>query len=278
VRLVATDTLPQAALHAATLAAFADYLAGPFQMTPAQFPNFIARQGIDLGLSRAVLHDGAIAALAFACPRPEVGRWRLAVMGALPAARGTGAAPALLDDFVARANDAGLPGVELECFADNERALRLYRGRGFEVVARLNGWKLPEQRTAPVDASPSAVREVDRATGFAWLAEANLRLPWLPFPNTDRCLCAQPRPLHFRQCGSAQAAFSVLAGTPTQIHSLVDLDPGLRDAGILAQALRTAHPDAFAPPILRDDFGGAALGRAGFAPHGLSQVLMQRKL
>jgi len=274
--LVAADTRPETELHAATIAAFSDYLAGPFQMTLEQFPSFIARQGIDLARSRLAIHDGAVGAFAFVCPRPEVGRWRLGVMAAVPAARGTGAAPALLDDFIARAGAEGLPWVELECFAQNERALRLYRSRGFEVISSLNGWKLPEGAGAPAPAGD--VRPVDRERALAWLAQADRRLEWLPFPNSDRCMAAQVRPLSFWQCGGAQLAFSVVEGTPTQIHSLVDLDPALRDAQVLARAVAAAHPDAFAPPILRDDFGGEALRRAGFAPHGMSQVLMRRKL
>ncbi len=58
--LVAADTLSEADLHAATVAAFADYLAGPFEMTLAQFPSFIARQGVDLARSRVAISDGAI--------------------------------------------------------------------------------------------------------------------------------------------------------------------------------------------------------------------------
>lgn len=278
--LAAAHTLPEADLHAATVAAFADYLAGPFQMTLEQFPSFIARQGVDLARSRVALHDGAIGAFAFVCPRPEVGRWRLGAMGALPAARGTGAAAALLDDFIARAHAEGLPWVELECFAANERALRLYRGRGFEVVAALNGWKLPDGAPAGERARELAgdMRAVDRDVALAWLADADQRIEWLPFPNSARCMAAQVRPLSFWQRGGAQLVFSVVDGTPTQIHSLVDLDPALRDAEALACAMAATHPGASAPPILRDDLGGTALRRAGFAPHLMSQVLMKRKL
>ena len=274
--LVAADALPEADLHAATVAAFADYLVGPFQMTLEQFPSFIGRQGIDLARSRVAVSDGQVGAFAFTCPRPEVGRWRLGVMGALPAARGSGAAPALPDDFIARADAAALPWAELECFAANERALRLYRSRGFDVVAALNGWKLPDDAAMPAPAR--GVRTVDRAQALAWLAEADRRVAWLPFPNSERCMAAQVRPLHFWQCGSAQLVFSVLEGTPAQIHSLVDLDPALRDAEVLARAVAAAHPDVFAPPIFRDDLGGDALRRAGFVPHMMSQVLMRRPL
>jgi hypothetical protein len=153
----------------------------------------------------------------------------------------------------------------------------LYRSRGFELVCPLNGWKAPEA-LAPASAFARDVRAVDRAHAFAWLADANRRIAWMPFPNTDRSLSAQPRPLTFWQCGSAQLAFSVVEGTPTHIHGLIDLDPALRDAETLARALRAAYPDSFAPPILRDDLGGEALRRAGFVPHGMSQVLMNRKL
>jgi len=277
-RLVAADTLPEADLHAATVAAFADYLAGPFRMTLEQFPSFIARQGVDLARSRVAMHDGAIAAFAFVCPRPEVGRWRLGAMGALPAARGTGAAPALLDDFIARAKSEGLPWAELECFAANERALRLYRGRGFEAMAALDGWKLPDDASVLAPAPAGDVRAVDLGSALAWLADADQRIEWLPFPNSARCMAAQSRPLSFWQHGGAQLVFSVVDGTPTQIHSLVDLDPALDDAEVLARALAAAHPGVFAPPILRDDLGGSALRRAGFMANDLSQVLMKRQL
>ena len=273
--LVPADAFGAADLHAAFTGAFSDYVAGPFQLTLAQWPSLQARQGIDLALSRVAVRDGAIAAFAFACPRAERGRWRLGAMGALPAARGSGAAPALLDDFLARARAHGLAWAELECFAENERALRLYRGRGFEVACALDGWKASG---APADAVAREVRAVDRASAFAWLEDAGRRLAWLPFPGTARSLAGQPRPLTFWQCDDALLVFSVVAGTPTQIHGLVDHDPALAGAAALARALRAAHPDSFAPPILRGDLGGAALERAGYTRHGLSQVLMKREL
>ena len=283
--LVAADTLAIADLHAATVAAFADYLAGPFQMTLAQYASFLVRQGVDLARSRAALVDGRIGAFAYACPRPEVGRWRLAVMGALPAARGTGAAPRLLDDFIDRAAAEGLPEVELECFAGNERALRLYRSRGFGIVGELHGWRA---RGIPAGASsasapaspPAGIHEVDRATAFAWQEAANLRIADLPFPMTARSQAGQLRPLAFWRRGDAQLTFSVVDGTPLQVHSLVDLAPALADALALVEGLRAAHPgiEIVVPQIQRGDVGGAAFGRAGFEADGMHQVLMKRAL
>ena len=288
--------LPAADLHAANLAAFADYIAGPMHLPFDQWPSLVARQGIDLARSRVAVREGALAAYASVCPRPEVGRWRLAIMGALPAARGSGAAPALIDDFLARAKAEGMTHAELECFAANERALRLYRSRGFEVACALNGWKAPGEvalleepgaasaddgaparEHAPADVPPN-VRPVPREAALAWLDDAGRRIDWLPFQNTSRCLSAQARPLTFWQRGSAQLVFSAVAGTQTLVHSVVDLDPALGDAQALAQALAAAHPGTFAPPIFRDDLGGAGLRRAGWAPHELNQVLMRRVL
>jgi hypothetical protein len=144
-------------------------------------------------------------------------------------------------------------------------------------VCGLDGWKLPEG-SAAAGAPARDVRAVDRASALAWLDEADRRIDWLPFPVGVRCMAAQARPLSFWQRGGAQVAFSVVEGTPTQIHRLVDLAPALDDAEALARALAAAHPGVFAPPILRADLGGAALQRAGFVPHMMSQVLMRRKL
>jgi len=277
---VAATELPAADLHAANLAAFADYIAGPMHLPFDQWPSLIARQGIDLARSRVALRDGAIASYAFVCPRPDVGRWRLGIMGALPAARGTGAAPALIDDFLARAKAEGMRHAELECFAANERALRLYRGRGFEVACALNGWKAPDA-SSPADAPAGVTREVrpvTREAALAWLDDAVRDVPWLPYQGTSRCLAAQVRPLTSWQCGSAQLVFSVVEGTQTVVHSIIDRDAAMADAKALAQALAAAHPGTFAPPIFRDDLGGAGFALAGWAPHDLSQVLMRRVL
>jgi len=142
-RLVPTDQLAPETLNAAFGRAFADYVAGPFQLTPEQWPGFLTRQGVDLALGRAALQPDSSAVLAFAlvAPRPALSRWRLATMGAVPEARGSGAAAALLQDFIDRGRAAGLAALELEVFAQNERALRLYRRHGFVEQHALQGWQ-----------------------------------------------------------------------------------------------------------------------------------------
>ncbi|MFO1338368.1 MAG: GNAT family N-acetyltransferase [Burkholderiaceae bacterium] len=282
-QLLPGDAIAAADWHAAFTAAFADYLIGPFQLAPAQWPGFLARQGVDLAMSRgAVWPDGTLRAFALVAPRPEIGRWRLATMGAIPSARGSGAAPALLDDLVARAAAAGVGTLELEAFAANERAVRLYRGRGFEVVHGLIGHE--RAAGAPLQAKtgdPGAIAKVALAEAWAWLAGAEQRIADLPLQVTGRALASSPVPLQAWRRGQAQLVFG--AGPADQtvtLHSLVDRQPDQGDAEALVAAL-CAHCPGHAlrvPPLQRDDLGGRALARLGFVPAPLHQWLMTRPL
>lgn len=271
------DAVPAADLHAAFGAAFADYLIGPFQVPLAGWPVFLARQAADLGLSRVAELDGQIVAFALVAPRPQVLRWRLATMGALPAARGSGAAPALLDDFVDRAGAAGQLGVELEVFAQNQRAVRLYRGRGFEVRHALHGYALQPGRAA---GRAPAVTEVDRGSAMSWLAQAMVQLPDLPLQVTPAVLQALPQQVQAWQHGQAQLVFGMPADAALVIHSLVDRDPAQRDAHVLLEALLARHPQRAiqVPQLQRLDVGGQALRRLGFEPQPLHQLWMCRAL
>ncbi|MBB3296193.1 ribosomal protein S18 acetylase RimI-like enzyme [Mitsuaria sp. BK045] len=284
------DEIAPQALHAAFTAAFSDYLIGPFQIPPAQWPMFLARQGVDLALSRVALDPaGAALAFAFVAPRPLAGRWRLATMGALPAARGTGAAPALLDDFIARAAAAGLRAVELEVFAQNERARRLYEGRGFSARHRLDGYTAEPGMiaTAPPQGR-AAPHAVEMPVALAWLEAAEQRLPELPLQVTAATL-RHGVDYHAWQVGASgdgeapggDAAAQVVFSLPDEtvmVHSLVA--PREADARALVQALVAVHPQRRlrVPQLQRDDLGGAALRALGAVPQPLHQQWMLRPL
>lgn len=275
VALVPATQLPAAQLHQAFQQAFADYLIGPFELPLAQWPHFLARQGAELALSRAAVHDGEVAAFALVAPR--AGRWRLATMGALPAARGTGAAPALLDDFVARARALGMPEVELEVFAQNERARRLYRRHGFEVVHELHGY---EGHGTPGAPPPDVAElEVDLASAFAWLDEAAASIGDLPLQVTPASLRATAGLRAWRR-GTAQLVFGTDAQGRTVVHSLVDRHAAQDDAEALVRALQAlaAAGTVRVPPLQRADLGGEALRRAGLRVQPLHQLLMVRRV
>lgn len=269
----ATQLEPQR-LREACAAAFADYLIGPFTMTLEQWPLFLGRQGAQLPLSRVALRGDDVLAFALVAPRSGLGTWRLAMMGAVPAARGSGAAGALLDDFIARAGAAGMRAVELECFEQNERALRLYRGRGFADLHRLYGYARAASLPAPAAAATPQALTLDEA--FAWLDAASLRDRELPLQVTPVSLRALPVPLQAWRLGVAQVVFSEGAEQKVTIHSLVDQG---NDAQALIAALlqRYAGWTFGVPQLQRLDLGGAALESLGFERLALNQVLMRRE-
>jgi ribosomal protein S18 acetylase RimI-like enzyme len=282
--LVPAPDLSPADWHAAFTAAFADYLIGPFNLSLAQWPGFLARQGVDLALSRAAVVDGVLVAFALVAPRLARGRWRLGTMGALPAARGTGAAPALLDDFIHRARCSGVGMLELEVFAANERALKLYQGRNFEIAHPLRGYeRAPGLATSEAPAVQSATLD----DAWRWLDAADANIADLPLQMTSQVLqvaaAAAPAdaPLQAWRHGEAQLVFSELpAQRAVVINSLVDLDPGQAGAQALALALIAKYPGHTlrVPALQRPDLGGDALQRVGFEPQRLHQWLMRRAL
>ena len=277
-KLMPADAIAPATLHAAFAAAFSDYLLGPFRLPLAQWPAFLGRQAADLTLSRAALRGDRLLAFALAAPRPEIGHWRLATMGAVPEARGSGAAPSLLDDFIARAAAAGMGGVELECFAQNDRALRLYRSRAFDAVHPLYGYARAAGATAADTPADPNIRIVELPAAFAWLDRCSLELGDLPLQVTPVSLRAQPMSLQAWQLGAAQLVFAESGADSVAIHSLVDRQPLQRDAQALAARLVREYPlhRIAVPQLQRADLGGEALERLGFERQPLHQLLMRR--
>lgn len=271
------DAVGPAALHAAFVEAFADYLIGPFQVAFEGWPALLARQGVDLSLSRVAATAQGLLAFAFVAARPSCRRWRLATMGARPAARGSGAAPGLLDDFIARARTAGQQAVELEVFAQNERARRLYEGRGFVVRHELFGYRLA---AGEGDAVNAAVPAVERDDALDWLRMAESRLDELPLQVTATVLAALTQPWQAWRHGAAQVVFSVADSGALVLHSLVDTSPGQADAGRLLGSLRAkyAASEIRVPQLQRHDIGGRALEAQGFERLPLHQLWMRRDL
>lgn len=265
------------ALHQAFQKAFADYLIGPFDLPFDRWPLFLGRQCVDLPSSRVAMVDGAVAAFAFVSPRDDGSRWRLATMGALPEARGGGAAQELLDDLIERAGAAAVKALELEAFAQNERALRLYRSRGFAVLHELQGYEgLPASDPAsPADAQGV---EVDLASAFSWLDDAVRRIGDVPLQVTPASLSALADPLRAWQLRTAQVVVGLNAQGSAVIHSLLDQDREQRHAETLVRELRIHFPGrrVVVPPLQRPDLGGRALQRAGLGVQPMHQVMMRR--
>lgn len=278
--VVPTDQIAPETLHAAFGRAFSDYVAGPFTLALAQWPGFLLRQGADLALGRAAVDaaSGAVLAFALVAPRSGIARWRLATMGAVPESRGSGAAAALLEDFVQRGQAAGLRAVELEVFAQNERAVRLYRRHGFAERHALQGWMRQAEAGEAVPPPAGYARAPQQA--LAWLTEAEGRIADLPLQVSAPIVGALPVPWTAWQHGSAQLVFSGDREAGLIVRSLIDHDPAQHDAEALVRALLAAYPAAKinVPALQRPDLGGAALQRCGFERETLNQWIMCRDL
>lgn len=277
--LVATDQLAPDALHAAFVRAFADYLIGPFNLALDQWPGFVRRQGVDLSLGRAAIDtEGNVLAFSLVAPRPALQRWRLGTMGAVPQARGSGAAVQLLLDFIQRGRQAGLKALELEVFVQNERAARLYRRHGFVQMHALHGW----QRMADMGEArpPSSELACTQAEALAWLREAEATIPDLPLQVGADVVGVLTMPWTAWRFGSAQLVFTGDRETGITLRSLIDRNPDQQGAEALVQALLAAHPGAqvSVPQLQRTDLGGQALQRCGFATEALHQALMRLDL
>jgi hypothetical protein len=121
---------------------------------------------------------------------------------------------------------------------------------------------------------------VGRDTAMAWLRETMVSISHLPLQVTPACLAASPASLQCWQAGRAQLVFSVAEPAAIRIHSLVDRDPGQRDALALLKALScrfTGHA-VTVPQLQRLDVGGQALRDLGFEVLPLHQCLMLKPL
>jgi ribosomal protein S18 acetylase RimI-like enzyme len=274
--LRAADAIDGEALREAFNAAFADYLIGPMTVTPEAWPLLLARQGVQLGASRVIIGAGG-GVLAFALiASMGPGRSRLATMGARPEARGGGHAPRLLDRVVAEAEARGERSMELEVFARNERALALYRSRGFEPVAELHGYtRLPGVAAAPVE---DRIDEGGLAHAVAWLEHAGVE--GLPYQQTAPSIAALRGPLKAWRCAGAQMVFNDADPQRVAVQLLVDADARQHGARQLARALAAHYPQATLrmPQLLRPDRGGAALEAEGWQREPLHQLLLRRPL
>jgi hypothetical protein len=168
-------------------------------------------------------------------------------------------------------------GLELEVFAQNERALRLDRSRGFDVLHELHGYEgggAPDSARAPVAAGV----EIDLRSAFAWLDEAAAQICDVPLQATSASLEAASAGLKAWRLGTAQVVYGEDAHGSAIVHGLLDRHPGQRDAEALVRALlaRVGGGVVKVPPLQRRDLGGDALRRAGLRVQPLHQLLMAR--
>lgn len=269
--VVRAATLPAEALCDAFNAAFANYVVTFPTLDVNAWRATTERQGVDLRRSLAAREGETVMAFALVTPRGG-GVTRIATMGARPEARGTGAAGALLDQAMAEAQARGDATAELEVFAQNERAFRLYRSRGFQPVCTLCGFEAAGGR-----GSDAPVVEVSRDDGVSWAAafERDERgaLPWQVSAGATACA---PGTQKIWRLGDAQIAW-LDGGDTIAVMSALDRDPTYAGAARLLAALAHRFPahKLRAPQLQREVGPADAFERARWTRSPLYQYLMR---
>jgi ribosomal protein S18 acetylase RimI-like enzyme len=275
VTIAPASSVPTDAIRDCLNEAFSDYLIRLPRFDSDSWSGFLHRQGVEIGLSRVGVIGDRVISFALVTPR-SADRWRIAVMGARPEVRGSGIAPRLLDETLADAQSRQLASVELEVFAQNTRALRLYQSRGMKPATALLAFDArasSRRAILPVksvthDAAVRRAREIE--------AGSDVSLPWQVCADAIRRLPGVP---HCWQAGSAQMVFVEMTGR-VLIQSLLDSDPDYARAADLLATLRDTYPEAaLQAPQLQAEHGAAVAFRtAGWLQAELYQNLMVRSL
>lgn len=263
--------VPAASLCDAYNAAFADYVVPFPTLDESAWRGVVERQGVDLQLSVAACRGDMVMAFGLVTPRSGR-RMRVATMGARPEARGSGAAPALLDKLLAEARARGDAWAELEVFAQNERAFRLYRSRGFQPVCTLCGFE-----RVGGGGCDAPVAEVSREDGAPWATtfERDERGP-LPWQVTGGAIACAPATQRVWRLAEAQVAWLMGADTIV-VMSVLDRDPTYADAARLLAVLAHRFPahKLRGPQLHRETGPADAFERAGWTRSPLYQYLMR---
>ncbi len=278
IEIVPAHDVPLHEQYAASNAAFAGYVAGWASMDASAFARFLCGQGADLWHSRFARVDGELAGFGYISRTGDVAR--LAGMGVVPAARGSGAANELLAHLLAEARDRRDRTMVLECFEQNPRALALYRRHGFEQIDRLLGW----QRTGPAASAAESrgeLREVSLLEATRWPGAREFPdQPW----QVSRYVIPKLPPLA-RAFVHGQACLVVAhhGHDPIRISALFsgqENDPDWAGLRAALAALMRAYPDHswIAPAIHQEEVGREVFEPLGFKREPLNQVLMQKTL
>lgn len=182
-RVVAATGRPLAALAPLAAAIFADpasvpTLAGPPRREPGWFARKLAREAVDPQLSSLVLGTGddPVGYMLVGAGDPDTGDVHGAGLGLLPAWRGRGLGPALVEATCRRLADAGISAIRLLADPDHRG---FYRRHGFAEAREQHTMGATGTGDADVDltAHPPRPWPLPGATVTAWSAGTWARTP-----------------------------------------------------------------------------------------------------
>lgn len=246
----------------------------PIRMEAAAMAARFAAEDIDAAASWIVTADGGPAALAFTARRGDSSR--LAAFGVAPEWRRKGLARSTLDRVIDEARFRRDRSMELEVFAHNAPAVRLYEKAGFVGVDRLLGF---DKAATAGNPPPSPLRRLHVAPLAALALDPHdaASLPWQLRPETLRRLPPPWQLLHDGEDAFAVADLSNEAAVPLR---LLYSGPGSRSQGRARRLLGAIEQAAAGRPIrvaqlVPSMFLDLALS-LGFTPLETMQLRMRR--
>jgi ribosomal protein S18 acetylase RimI-like enzyme len=252
---------------------FSDYFV-PIASSPAILLGMARTDSVDLTVSRVAVLDGQAVGAALIARRGWTAR--LAGMAIVPEARARGVGKALVQQVLAEAQARGERTMVLEVIEQNEPAVKLYLGCGFEKVRRLTGHGgRPE---VPARAVP-LLEEIDARELARVIAEHGLAdLPWQL--SAETIAHATPPAVAFR-LGPSAVLLSNPAAETIAIRAIVTerAARGLGHSLALLRAVMAKYPgkEWRASAIYPEEMG-VTFTAAGLTRTPLSQWQMTRPL
>ena len=258
--------------------AFAGYVGGWTDLDAGTLARFLTMQGAELFYSRFVRAESGLVGFSYINRTANI--LRLAGMGIIPEARGSGAAAALMVRLFEEGEERGDEAMMLEVIEQNPRAHAVYRRHGFRAVGRLFGWR------RSVDAGPAqhpAGGGEEISILQALQIPAAIDYPELPWQISRHSIAKIAATRAFR----TETVCLVIGdpeARPVRIHACISVDPPhalvWRDlrrllAGVIA---RYPNREFFAPAIFPEEFGRQLFDPLGFSAEPISQFLMRREL
>lgn len=167
-------------IYEAFMAAFSDYAQDSSQVTEASFTNRATKNGVDLGSSVGVFHQGRLVGFTLVGLDTFEGRSAAfdAGTGILKPFRGQGLAKAMFDFAIPTLQTQGVKRFYLEALQENEAAVRAYRKAGFDITRELDsyGRQQLDAPDTPADGYRLEIRPISRLQ----LAAAAAFFDWQP--------------------------------------------------------------------------------------------------
>jgi GNAT superfamily N-acetyltransferase len=253
-------------------AAFAGYVGGSFELTPATLVSFASLQGIDLCYSRfARNRSGDFVSFGYIS---RTGNFpRLAGMGTVAVARRSGAAAFVLSALIEEAQSRGDQAMILEVIEQNPPAVALYQAHGFGSLTRLIGWRGNYDPTCTVR---NTVREISIQQALQLPARWDYpELPW----QISRYAVAKIVGARAYALDDVAIVIGDPKTAPIRLHGFPGFDgtnwERLRDltSAVLAQFPKQ---EFHAIPVFPEQFGTGLFEPLKFRQEKISQFLMRK--